>query len=148
VSLSVRERIHAAPLQILETVPGVALVERNRAANIPPGRRPFLVLLDGDESELRYPNDTRPGAPALVDLTPTVVLGVEGTDADVGPALNALIADVQRAIAPQTAPLAGLAIVAPPRPIGLKTSLAKGKTTEMAAVLSIGLTYRLDPSSP
>lgn len=148
MSLSVRERIHVALLEILETVPGVEVVERNRAANIPPGRRPFLVLLDGDESEIRYPSNPRPGAPALVDLTPTVVLGVEGTDAEVGPALNALIAEVQKAFATQTTPLAGLPISSPPRQIGLKTNLAKGKTTEMAAVLSLGLTYRLDPSTP
>lgn len=148
MSLSVRERIHAALIDVLETIPGVSVVERNRAGNISPGRRPFIILLDGDESEFVYPKTTNPAAPALVDLTPTVIVGVEGTDAEVGPALNALIAEIQTAIATQTAPLAGLPIVAPPRQFGLKTSLAKGKTTEMAAVISLGLTYRLDPSSP
>ena len=148
MTLSVRERIHAGLIRILETIPGVSVVERNRAANIPPGRRPFIVLLDGDESEFRYSNNPRPDAPALVDLTPTVIVGVEGDDADVGPALNALIASIQRALSTNTAPLAGLPIVLPPRQVGLKTSLAKGKTTEMAAAISLGLTYRLNPSSP
>jgi hypothetical protein len=152
--VSTREAIHARLLAVLEAVgaaQGAALVERNRVHDLPAAARPALVLVDGDEDapDPDAPAGGRRGpAVATVTMRPAVLGFVDGDPGSVGPALNALLAAVQAAVAADaqlrqlTGPNGAIAYA------GADVDFAPGPRSEGGFIATFALSYVFDPANP
>jgi len=145
---STREAIHARILTLLEGIADIALVERNRVREVPDGKRPALLLYDGDEDAPELPRAPRGGAFTLVTTRPAIVGFISATPASVSADLNGLIADAQSAIFGD-ATLRDL--LGPNGAIGrgsLDVLYAAGERTEAGFVLELDITYAINLASP
>lgn len=142
-----RERVLQALLDVLKTVPGVPLVERNRTATLPDEARPAVVLKDGDEDPAT--EKWQPGMPVVMIMRPHVWCVVESSDDSVGTDLNAMIRTIRRTV------LSSYEGTIKPV-IGTNGSIALGPTTtgfdsgmqaEGGADVEFVITYTEDPMS-
>lgn len=140
-----REIVLQALFAALATLPDIALLERNRTAEVPAGRRPALVLYDGDEEVGEAP---RAPARTLVTMTPEVVAVVAARDDSIGTAMNALRARVLTAVLTDAALLAAVGPNGAVRYAGMTVGVGRGQAAEGFLVLSFALVVPLDPKRP
>lgn len=145
--MSRREQILSRMVAVLESIPGVALVERNLAGDLPPDARPALLLTDGDEATPDY-GARRPGIPAILEMQPIVSIVVEAPQAEIGTTLNDWVARVQIALFNDDA-LA--ALLQPHGAIfqrALGTEFGPGRVAEGVATLALSASYVLRSNAP
>lgn len=141
-----REAILVRLLEVAQSVPGVEAAGRN-LAGISEGRRPAIVIFDGDEgvegSEVG--GRRRPDSAAIVVMTPEVYVLASKRAEDIGAALNVLRRRVIRRVLTDV-PLR--ALVGPNgdlRYAGCGTALAAGRSMEGEMSLSFAFQYVLKP---
>lgn len=146
-----RELILVRLAAILETVPTIVVVVRNRG-ELPADQRPAIALLDADET-------ARPGVPqsrgrltavpCLVDMVPEIYVVMdprEPPNEAIGKDMNTLRVAIVKAImfdAELAAILGGNGDI---RFIGCQTDMASGRTMEGQMHIRMAFTYVLKPS--
>lgn len=145
--MSKREEICAAILAALETVPGVALVERNRTTPVPERQRPALVMFDGSEDVQSFAA-RRPGAPALMQMRTEIWGYVRAPDPDLGTRLNELLAATQAAVFLDPTLLQLCRPNGGVYPSNLVFGIEQGAQGEAAFGMTIETEYVFDPQNP
>lgn len=142
-----REQILNSLFTVLQSVDGVQSCVRNRD-QMPDGKRPAILLLDGDE-EARRDSDQRQriaAAPNLVTLKPEIYFALENRkpqNDQVGEDSNAIRAKILKAVLNDQS-LTGLCQNV--FYTGCISDLAKGREMQGQMGLAIEFTYYLKPA--
>lgn len=144
-----REAILLALIDVLKNV-GVPAnrVFRNRLS-IAENLRPAIDIFDGDEepaADVESYGRGRPArGPVMVDMTPEIYFFLDGTEAEVGPALSALRVKIIKAVL-SSETLVALCANGDIRYAGFATGFAEGRRVEAEAGISFAFRYILYPS--
>lgn len=142
-----REAILARLLALAKEQFGVAQVARN-VVEITENAKPFVVLLDGDETADAGDLGMSRGriTPRRITMTPQVLIAVSTVSGSVGTTLNEARAKMIDAVLTDTT-LAGLCVTGDPiRYEGSMTDLASGRKMQGQIALQFRLTYLLMPT--
>jgi hypothetical protein len=136
-----REAILSRLETVLAAVPGIARFQRN-SIDIPEGKVPCIVLLDGDEfaDDRAFGRNRPPSAPNLVTMTPEVYVVLQDNPDEVGTELNTLRDAIISAIRTD-ATLLGLVHNRDIQYEGCQTALAAGRSMAGEMGLSFQLIY-------
>ena len=145
-----RELILVQLARVLEDVPGIKKVYRNRI-DIPEKPRPAAVILDADENAEPLIQDGR-GRPGLVPpitatMTPEIYIqgAAASAEENVGTVLNTLRSLIIKAVLNDQT-LIGLALDGDIQYLGFATGFASGRSMEGEAGLSFQFRYLIQPS--
>lgn len=140
-----RETILARLLVVAESIVGAGKAFRN-TLQVPENVRPAILILDADEEadESGYDRGRPAFGPAIVMLSPEIHLLLGDDQEDVGTALNALRAQVIKAIVTD-ASLVAACLKGDIRFQGFATGLSAGRLMEAQGLLSMGFRYMLRP---
>ena len=146
-----REQILLRLLAILETVPGMKAVARDRGG-LPPEKRPGLILLDADEEAGEPPHQGTGRltlAPNLVTMVPEIYIVMdirEPPNEKIGEDMNALRVVILKSIF-NDAPLQTLlGTNGSIRYLGCETDMASGRSMEGQMHIRTAYRYVLRPS--
>lgn len=146
-----REQILARLLVVLETVSGVRVAVRNRG-ELPPNKRPAVILLDADEIAREAPPQQRGRltmAPNLVDMSPEIYVVMdqrEPQNASIGEDMNTLRIAIMKAIMSDDQLAAILGSNGDIQYNGCETDMASGRSLEGQMHIRMTFTYVLRPS--
>jgi len=143
-----RENIMERLLAVLQTVPGVAYVVRNRG-ELESDKRPAVQLMDADEKPEDTPlNRGRPAfAPNRVRMTPEIYITLSTLDpSQMGPSLNVLRAALLKAVLLDKQLINLVGESGDIRYDGCATDLARGRDMVGQMVVNITFVYVLRPS--
>jgi hypothetical protein len=146
-----REQILARLLAILESVGGVRVAVRNRG-ELPPAKRPAVILLDADEIARTAPPQQRGRLtmmPNLVDMSPEIYVVMdqrEPQNESIGEDMNALRIAIMKAIMSDDPLAAILGSNGDIQYNGCETDMASGRSLEGQMHIRMTFTYALRPS--
>lgn len=139
-----REQVIVRLLAIASGIDGIVTAVRN-TDTISERNRPGIIVFDGDEAvEL---SENAPKGPAIVAMTPEIVIVLGDTAAEVGTTLNAYRAAFLKAVLTD-ATLRG--IVGTNGGVsyqGCAIALARGRNMEGEMGISLSITYPLNPAA-
>lgn len=135
-----REQILARLIVIAEAIPGIAKAARNRQ-DVSGAARPAIIITDGHEVSDPQPNTSRPSnAPALIDMTPEIVILYAAKSEDVGSGINTLRRYLIKAVLTDTELQASVGTNGFIRYDGLLNELTRAK--DVAAETNVNFTIR------
>jgi hypothetical protein len=146
-----RELVLQRLLAILATLQTVQHVVRNRG-ELPPGKRPAIVLLDADEVARAFVPQQRGrliAYPSLVDMTPEIYVVMDLREPDntlIGEDMDALRIAIIKAITADQELHGILSANGDIRYVGCETDMASGRTMEGQLHIKMTFTYPLIPS--
>lgn len=146
-----RELILARLAAILETVPTVKVVVRNRG-ELPEDKRPAICLLDADETARPSVAQSRGrliAVPCLVDMIPEIYVVMDAREPpnqNIGEDMNAMRIVIVKTIMGDAELISILGSNGDIRFIGLQTDMASGRSMEGQMHIRMAFTYVLKPS--
>jgi len=140
-----REMILVRLLEIARGIEGIIAAVRNRD-EISEKQRPAIVILDADEAADDADPSSRPTrSPRRVAMTPEIYIMLGAKPEELGTAINALRAQLVKAILTDTGLLAILGSNGEARYEGCATALARGRSMEAEMGVSFSFAYVLRP---
>jgi len=146
-----REQVLVRLKTILEAVPGIQVVVRNRG-ELPADKRPAIVLLDADEvARLNVPQSRGRliAAPCLVDMTPEIFVVMDAREPPndlIGTDMNTMRVTIVHAVYSDQELKTILSANGDIRYAGTVTDMASGRSMEGQMHIRMTFTYPLIPS--
>jgi hypothetical protein len=141
-----REQILVRLVDIAAAVPGINTAARNQD-ELSERKRPAIAVFDGDETAYERADQQGHGgrAPNIIEMTPEVMILLGATPATVGSMLNALRAQLIKAVLidPQLNSLVGTN--GRVRYAGCSTQLGHGRSMEGFMAVHFAFSYVLRP---